>query len=146
MDRVIKPFCIVKRKKVQISCTVNHAADQQLCFRYKQSTIPLLSNLKLQLCSHFLWLWVRPGWKPWDRFSYVVAYIAKQATFKLIASSKPRTGFTDQCSYNSKIVLCHYMLLFCQRFAFSKTQWHSKNVWELCKNSQKITIPYVRLC
>ena len=45
----------------------NDAADQRLCFRYTDSTIPLLLNPKFQPSSHLLWLYspvcVGPGQK-----------------------------------------------------------------------------------
>ena len=44
----------------------NHAADQHLCFRYIDSTIPVLP--KFQASNHLLWLYipvcVGPGRKP----------------------------------------------------------------------------------
>ena len=46
----------------------NCAADQRVCFRYTDSTIPLLLNTKFQASSHLLWLYspvfVGPGRKP----------------------------------------------------------------------------------
>ena len=43
-------------------------ADQCLCFRFINSTIPLLPNPKFKDSSHFLWLYspvcVGPGQKP----------------------------------------------------------------------------------
>ena len=53
ISRVLrKPaFCICKNKgadQLHSNCTV----DQRLCFRYTDSTIPLLQNLKFQASSH----------------------------------------------------------------------------------------------
>ena len=45
----------------------NREADQRLCFRYMDSTIPLLPQPKFQASSHLLWLYgpvcVGPGRK-----------------------------------------------------------------------------------
>ena len=51
-------FCICENKD----------ADQRLCFRYIDSTIPLLTKSEVQATSHLLWLYspvcVGPGKKP----------------------------------------------------------------------------------
>ena len=55
----------MRKAKAQISCAVaaRLIADQRLCFRFIESTIPLLKS-----SNHILWLYslvcVRPGWKP----------------------------------------------------------------------------------
>ena len=41
-----KTFCIYAKTKAQIIFAVNSEADQLLCFRYMDSTIPLLSKSK----------------------------------------------------------------------------------------------------
>ena len=50
----------------QLGC--NREADQRLCFRYIDSTIPLLPIYKIQASSHLAWLYslvhVGPGQKP----------------------------------------------------------------------------------
>ena len=69
MSRVLrKPaFCICENKDAD-QLRGNREADQRLCFRYIDSTIPLLSKSKFQASSHLLWLYspvcVRPGRKP----------------------------------------------------------------------------------
>ena len=81
MSRVVrKPaFCICKNKDVD-QLRGNREADQRLCFRYIDSTIPLLPKPKFQASSHLLWLYslvcVGPGWKSRrpvfsQRFSYI---------------------------------------------------------------------------
>ena len=58
----------------------NREADQRLCFRYTDSTIPLLNkfkiNSKFQASNHLLWLYspvcVR---NPKDRFSHNEAHL-----------------------------------------------------------------------
>ena len=63
MSRVVrKPaFCICENKDAD-QLRGNREADQRLCFRYIDSTIPLLPS------SHLVWLYslvcVRPGRKP----------------------------------------------------------------------------------
>ena len=60
-------FCIFENKdadQLGSDCT----AEQRLCFRYTDSAIPLLTNLKFQASSFLLWLYclvcVGPGRKP----------------------------------------------------------------------------------
>ena len=65
---VRKPaFCICENKdadQLRSYC----AADHRLCFRYTDSTIPLLHKPKFQASSHLIWLYsavcVGPGRKP----------------------------------------------------------------------------------
>ena len=58
-------FCICENKDAD-QLRGNREADQRLCFRYMDSTIPLLS--KSQDSNHLLWLYslvcVGPGRKP----------------------------------------------------------------------------------
>ena len=58
------------------SASSNHEADQHLCFRYLNSTIPLLPKIK-PLAIHLQWLYslvyVRPGQNPHCWFSHVAA-------------------------------------------------------------------------
>ena len=67
MSRIMrKPnFCICENKDAD-QLRGNCEADQGLCFRYTDSTIPLLP--KFQASNHLLWLYspvsVRPGPKP----------------------------------------------------------------------------------
>ena len=60
-------FCICKNKDAD-QLRGNREADQRLCFRYIESTIPLLPIPKFQGSSHLLWLYrsvcVGPGRKP----------------------------------------------------------------------------------
>ena len=55
-----KPAYCKSQNKGEISCLVTaqviiHPADQCLCFRYIDSTIPLLPKLKFQASRHLLW-------------------------------------------------------------------------------------------
>ena len=57
-------FCICENKDAD-QLRGNREAHQRLCFRYIDSTIPLLPNQKFQASSHLLWLYspvcVGPG-------------------------------------------------------------------------------------
>ena len=59
-------FCICEKKDAD-QLRGNREADQRLCFRYTDGTIPLLSK-SFQASSHLLWLYslvfVGPGRKP----------------------------------------------------------------------------------
>ena len=64
---VRKPaFCICENKDADQLCG-DREADQRLCFRFTDSTIPLLLNPKFQASSYLLWLYslvcVGPGRK-----------------------------------------------------------------------------------
>ena len=48
-------FCICENKDAD-QLRSNCAADQRLCFRYTDSTIPLLPDSKFQVSSYILWL------------------------------------------------------------------------------------------
>ena len=61
-------FCICENKAAD-QLRVDRAADQRFCFRYIDSTIPLLPKYKFQAFSHRLWLY-----SP-DRFSRNAAHI-----------------------------------------------------------------------
>ena len=60
-------FCICENKDAD-QLRGNCEADQRLCFRYTDSTIPLQLNPKFQASSHLLWMYspvcVGPGQKP----------------------------------------------------------------------------------
>ena len=60
-------FCICENKDAD-QLRGNREADQRLCFRYTDSTIPLLHTSKILASSHLLWLYrpvcVGPGQKP----------------------------------------------------------------------------------
>ena len=60
-------FCICENKDAD-QLRSNCAADQRLCFRYRDSTIPLLSKSEIQASNRLLWLYspvcVGPGRKP----------------------------------------------------------------------------------
>ena len=65
---VRKPdFCICENKDAD-QLRGNREADQRLCFRHLDSTIPLLAKSKISSLSHLLWLYslvcVGPGRKP----------------------------------------------------------------------------------
>ena len=59
-------FCISETKDAN-QLRGNREADQRLCFRYSDSTIPLLPTSEFQVSSHLVWLYslvcVRPGRK-----------------------------------------------------------------------------------
>ena len=67
-------FCLCESKGADQLCSYSRA-DQHLCFRYMDNTIPLL--IKTEASSHRLWrhrpVCVRPGWKHEDQFSCVMA-------------------------------------------------------------------------
>ena len=70
--------CICENKEAN-QLRNNCAADQRLCFRYADSTIPLL-NTKFQTFRHLLWLYspvcLGPGvGNPEDRFSHNEAHM-----------------------------------------------------------------------
>ena len=62
----------VMRKPASCKCKNKGAADQRLCFRYTDSTISLLPNLKFKPSIHYLYPYslvcVEPGWER-QRFS-----------------------------------------------------------------------------
>ena len=70
-------FCICEIKDADQLCGNHREADQRLCFRYIDSTIPLLP--KFQASSHLLYLYslicVGPGWKPECWFSHAAAHM-----------------------------------------------------------------------
>ena len=59
-------------------------ADQPFCFRYIDSTIPLLPKYEISISSHLVWLYnlvcVGPGWKAEDRFSHNKAQLTTKIT------------------------------------------------------------------
>ena len=57
-------------------------ADQCLCFRYIDSTIPLLSKASSHLLYLYILVCVGPGQKPECRFSHDVAHICILDTIK----------------------------------------------------------------
>ena len=60
-------FCICENKDAD-QLRGSREADQRLCFRYTDSTIPLLPRSEILASSHLLWLYspvcVGPGRKP----------------------------------------------------------------------------------
>ena len=60
-------FCICENKDAD-QLRGNRESDQRLCFRYLDSTIPLLHKFEISSFSHILWLYslvcVGPGRKP----------------------------------------------------------------------------------
>ena len=79
-------FCICENKDAD-QLRGNREADQRLCFRYTDSTIPLLPKYgfksEFQASSHLLWLYspvcVGPGRKPRRPvFSERGSYISEQ--------------------------------------------------------------------
>ena len=75
---VRKPdFCLCKNKGADQLCS-NRTADERLCFRYTDSTFPLLLKYKALLCDctgQFVLELVR---NPVDRFSRVAANTISQ--------------------------------------------------------------------
>ena len=77
-------FCICENKDAdQLSC--NREADQRLCFRYIDSTIPLLPKYEISSSSNLVWSYslicVGPGRKPRrpvfsQRGSYTVIFLS----------------------------------------------------------------------
>ena len=83
---------------------VSLSADQRLCFRYMNSTIPLFPKPKIQASSHLLWLyspvWVGPGPEPPKQvFSQCSTIMIDKtpasvsAVFKELAQHPPHTLF-----------------------------------------------------
>ena len=62
-------------------------ADQRLCFRYLNSTIPVLLNTKFQASSHFQYLYslvcVGPGQNQHCWFSRVAAHLIFRSTYSI---------------------------------------------------------------
>ena len=97
-------FYIYENKGADQLCG-NHAADQHLCFRYTDSTIPDYPfssyNLKFQVSCHLMWLYspvcVRYGWKPGRQFfsqrgsGAPIAWLGERRTLdrKVAGSSSP---------------------------------------------------------
>ena len=77
-------FCICENKDADELCG-DRTADQRLCFRYIDSTIPLLSKSKifsLELaifCCCRAWLVLDLDGNPEDQFSHVAAHIIHRA-------------------------------------------------------------------
>ena len=74
-----KPTICIGENKGADQLRGNREADQRLCFRYSDSTIPLLLNTKFQASSSFLSLYrpvyVGPVRKPHCWFSHQAAHI-----------------------------------------------------------------------
>ena len=78
-----KPTICICENKGADQLRGNREADQRLCCRYSDSTIPLLLKSEIQAYSSFLCLCssvcVGPGRKPHCWFSYEAAHIVKQS-------------------------------------------------------------------
>ena len=74
-------FCLCKNKGANHFCR-NCEAYHRLCFRYMDSTIPLLSNFKFPVSRHLLCLYslvcVGPVQKPHCWFSHDAAHVMAQ--------------------------------------------------------------------
>ena len=74
----IPTFCICENKDAD-QLRGNREADQRFCFRYIDSTIPLLSKSEISSSSHLVWLYslvcVEPGRKPECWFSHDAAQL-----------------------------------------------------------------------
>ena len=100
-------FCICENKDAD-QLRGNSEADQRLCFRYTDSTIPRLSKSDFQASSHLLYLYslfcVGPGRKPECWFSHDAAQISfanrsptvRGCSCHLVKSGSP---WEIQCSY-----------------------------------------------
>ena len=79
MSPVRKPTICICENKDADQLRGNREADQRLCFRHLDSTIPLLSKSKLPTSSHLQLLYslvcVRPGQNPHCWFSHAGAHI-----------------------------------------------------------------------
>ena len=68
----------------------NREADQRLCFRYIDSTIPLLPIYEFQVSSHLVWLHspvcVGPGRKPEDLFSQNEAHRSTEICAQMLCN------------------------------------------------------------
>ena len=68
-------FCICENKEAD-QLRGNREADQRLCFRYTDSTIPLLPKSEISsLYRLYRPVCVEPGRKPEDRFSHNEAQV-----------------------------------------------------------------------
>ena len=79
-------FCICENKDAD-QLRGNREADQRLCFRYIDSTIPLLPYTKFQASSYLVWLCspvcVRTGRTPECWFSHVAAQLLQAGKLAL---------------------------------------------------------------
>ena len=83
----------------------NHEADQRLCFRYSDSTVPLLLNPKFPTCSHLLCLYrpvcVRPIRKPHYWYFHEMAHMLYK--FEVIIRT-----YAKSCEQQGLCPVCHY--------------------------------------
>ena len=100
MSRVVrKPaFCVCENKDAD-QLHGNREADQPLCFRYIESTFPLLPKYEIQplaiLCGCTAWfMWDLVG-NPEDRFSHNEAHMILIAQLRRV-SRKPLQRVSDQ--------------------------------------------------
>ena len=80
MSRLMrKPTICISENKDADQLRGNREADQRLCFRYTDSTLPLLLNPKFPVSSHLLCLYspvcVEPVRKPHCWFSHEAAHM-----------------------------------------------------------------------
>ena len=80
-------FCLCKNKDADQLCS-NCTADQRLCFRYSDSTIPLLPLPKISRFQHFSET-IQVG-NPEDRFPRVAAPINNDINLYLQSTSPMR--------------------------------------------------------
>ena len=84
-------FCICENKDAD-QLRGNREADQRLCFRYTDSTIPLLSELLTNFCTctgRFVWDLVG---NPEDRFSHDEAHIIPPQNISISSVVSPKLG------------------------------------------------------
>ena len=95
-----KPTICIGENKDADQLHGNCEADQRLCFRYSDSTIPLLLKSELQASSSNLCLYrpvcVRPVRKPHCWFSHEAAHIESLAK-RLYLMTVQQMGTLSQC-------------------------------------------------
>ena len=114
-------FCIFENKDAD-QLRSNCAADQRLCFRYTDSTIPLLPRPLAILCGCIAWFVLDLVGNPEDRFSHngdqMLASVAEQAGFSLLVGDTPMqyTPIFQGCKNdNFQMKKCNNVSYFCSR-------------------------------
>ena len=93
-------FCICEKNKDTDQLRGNREAEQRLCFRNIDSTIPLLSQSKISSLKPYS-VAVQPGLNPEDRFSHnkaqmeITIYMVQRVFKNLSLVYKKPLGFTD---------------------------------------------------
>ena len=116
MSRIMrKPtFCLCENKDAD-QLRGNREADQRLCFRFIDSTIPLFLNPKFQASSHLLYMHslvcVGPGQKPERWFSHVAAHMKKimALSYPLSTHQTERLIRSGRCPSWSESLALHWV-------------------------------------